>query len=319
MRSARINCSLVTEFALVQENILLQNERITQLYVIQSAQDPLIWFGVVFVDCGIYKGSVIRFNMIIDESYPNCPCPRVLFSPIPYHPLIDASTGELDTKNAFPDWNSNHQKLYELLLFVKRVIRQADEYILQVRDLIRQSSLMLIDNQPCHGGLSTPNEDNLDCKQQQKQRSQQSIEADSQPNNVNSSANRQTELNQQNGLRQQLSTQSLSRTPQNSFSNIINLFANFQHTLEFLDTFDKRPKEFQRRVEEFKLKCCQQLLDKPALSGDDENALIFTPWDVDIHEPIRNCVLAGRFTPMRLFASYHKGTDSVSFIPGHEP
>lgn len=254
MRPTRHNCSLAVEFALVRENILLQNERITQLYVIQSQSDPYLWFGVLFVDTGLYTGAIIRFNMIIDETYPDCPCPKIIFDPVPCHPLVDSNTGKLDTRNAFPDWNSNTHKLHQLLLFVKRVICQAETYIQKIQELISQQKA----------------------------------------NNNNNA--------------------------QGFTSDFVALFNNFENTLNCITTYEDDPDEFQKRVHEFRLKCSQQLFDKPLLlSGDDENAIIFTPWDEKLHEPVRKSVLAGRFGPTSLFASYHKETDSVSFVPGSEP
>lgn len=251
MRPVGPNCSLAAEFALVRENILLQNERITQLYAIQSESDPYQWFGVLFVDTGLFMGSVIRFNMTINETYPDCPCPRIVFDPIPCHPLIDPNTGQLDTKNAFPDWNSNTHKLHQLLLFVKRVICQAETYIQQIQELIRQHK---------------------------------------------------------------------ANNPDEGFSKeFVELFHNFEDTLNCITIYEDDPNEFQSRVDAFRERCSQQLLDRPALFGDDRNAIRFTPWNQELHEPIRKSVLAGRFGPTSLFASYHKETDSVSFVPGSEP
>lgn len=258
--------SLTLEFLLIQENILIQNERITQLYVIQSADDPKVWFGVLFIDSGIYFGSVVRFKVVIDESYPDCSCPKVFFDPIPYHPLVNPTTGELDTKNAFPKWNSNTHKLYQLLIFVKRVIRQADIYISQIQELFSQDSTMreeyIVDD---NSGRVQPRVD---------------------------------------------------ETRQNSNSELIDMFMFFNHTLNCIRTYENNRQEFSRFVEEFKQECGNQLFKQPKLFGIDNNALVFTHWNPEIHEKMRACILAGRFVAANLYASYHKETDSVSFIPG---
>lgn len=314
--STRINCSLFTEYKLVQENILLQNERITQLYVIQSEQNPYLWFGVLFVDSGIYRGAVIRFNMYIDDSYPQCPCPKIVFDPIPYHPLVNPMTGELDTKNAFPDWDSNSRKLFELLLFVKRVIRHADEYIIQVKELILKSSVKNKEdelaprptiNQAINKTNSTENapSDYLTNNDNDTLRSQQENVIDNTPSCSGTSDGLAVE---QDGM-----NQDECRLDQ----NLNKSFTWLHHTMAFIETYENDKAEFDRRIQEFKEKCYEQLLDRPALCGDDRNALVFTPWDMEVHEPIRTCILTGRFTQSSLFAAYHKETDSVSFIPGH--
>lgn len=332
MRSSRPNCSLVTEFQLTQENILIQNERITQLYVIQSEQNSFLWFGVLFVDSGIYMGAVMRFNMYIEDSYPDCSCPKIVFDPIPYHPLVNPLTGELDTKNAFPDWNSHSSKLFELLLFVKRVIRQADEYIVQIRDLLLQQQLAALEldsdrvrqsnnqdtitsaNNEANQTMPKGNTDDpFNRNHHDLQRSQENvISKSSHDGGTNPTINYETATDgQQNRF---------SHLKESHFSQSIKkMFTWFQHTLIFMQTYENDSETFKQRIEEFREKCYEQLLDRPALCGDDRNALVFTPWDSDIHEPMRSCVLAGRFTPSSLFATYHKDTESVSFIPGHEP
>lgn len=260
MRSSKAHCSLSAEFSLVNENLLLQAERITQLHVIQSVEDPLLWFGVLFVDSGIYFGAVLRFNMIIDNSYPDCQCPKIVFDPIPYHPLVDPKTGLLDTKNAFPEWDSKTHKLYQLLLFVKRVIIQADIYIKRIQEVVHQ--------------------------------------------------NLAGQLNQAEG---ELSEK------QCFDSSLTDMFVDFNHALEFIRIYENNQQEFQHRVDEFRQKCSHQLFERPSLCGDDQNALIFSQWIPEIHEKIKDRILAGRFSAPNLFASYHKETDSVSFIPGSEP
>lgn len=291
MRSSRTtNSSLTVEFALVNENILIQKERITQLYVIQSEQDPYLWFGVLFVDSGLYMGSVIRFNMIIDEFYPDCPCPKIIFDPVPYHPLVNLQTGELDTKNAFPDWNSNTHKLHQLLIFVKRVICQADVYLKQIQEVISQYF---------HG--------------EQKTVRSEYINNEDRPTNMvqhqaNSSTNDTPDPHMQ-------STNGIAIA--SDYENLSNFFSYVDHTVECIKLFENNHDEFQQLVNQFREKCCHELFERPTKTcGDDKNMLIFTPWNPDIHEPLRKYILAGRFAPSDLFASYHKETDSVTFVPG---
>lgn len=271
MRSSKPSCSLAVEFKLINENILIQNEKITQVFVIQSEQDPLEWFGILFVDAGLYMGATVRFKILIDETYPDCGCPKVFFDPVPYHPLIEPETGELDTKNAFPDWSSTTHRLFQLLIFVKRVIRDASFYIEQVSSLVKR------------------------LKTRQK--------------------------NDNNNIRPSMLPNNLQNLEsEHTFNSLSDLFTWPGHTLDFLATYEDNQDEFRLRVEVFKSKCCQQLYENSTFMGSDRNAhtLVFTDWNPDLHEPVRDCVLAGRFNPPSLFAAYHKETDSVSFIPGDE-
>lgn len=264
MRSSTTNCSLTVEFALINENILIQNAKITQVYVIQSEQDPFEWSGVLFVDSGIYMGATIRFKILIDDSYPNCGCPKVFFDPVPFHPLIEPQTGELDTRNALPDWICTTHKLYQLLLFVKRVIRDASLYIGQIKNLI---DLQL-----------KPDECDI-----------------SQNIYTNDGHGHFTDRN---------------------LDKLNNVLTWPGHTLDFLEVYENNQDEFKLRMESFKSQCCQKLYEHTDFIGNDRNALVFTDWNPSIHEKVRECILAGKFTPPSLFAAYHKETESVSFIPG---
>lgn len=302
-----MNCSLTSEFALVQENILLQNEKITQLYVIQSEQNPFLWFAVLFVDHGIFKGCVIRFSIFIEETYPDCSCPKIVFDPIPPHPLVNPFTGELDTKNAFQDWNSQTRRLFELLLFVKRVIHQADEYIDLIGGLLNahkrqhdvEQRTIYNNNEYAYQESSTvPQQDHLLASAIQNPSTIKAISADKMINYDGDPA-KLCQISDFN-------------------PRVTSLFSWFHHTLEFFKIYNNNPEKLRKLLDEFKEKCAQQLLDKPALCGDDRNAIVFSPWDIEIHEPLRKCVLAGRFTPTSLFATYHKETESVAFIPGHD-
>ena len=69
-----------------------------------------VWFGVMFVQKGLYRGIVLRFNVMIGTNYPISQIPvcftfnsnnypkfnyffnyyqKIFFDAIPFHPLID--------------------------------------------------------------------------------------------------------------------------------------------------------------------------------------------------------------------------------------
>lgn len=251
-------------------------------------------------------GAVVRFNMYIEETYPDCPCPKIVFYPIPSHPLVNPITGELDTKNAFPGWNSNTNKLFELLRFVKRIIRQADEYILQIKDLLLGNSTKSI-NCP------------LDRARQDSEKKAMSAETISNNNSRSHKFKVRETTSHEEADSQPLEGHDSSWTIGMFNQSCRDKFTWFHHTLDFIAMYFNEPEEFRCRIDDFKQKCDEQLLERPALCGDDGNAIVFTPWNSETHEPVRSCVLAGRFTPSSLFASYHKETESVCFIPGHAP
>uniref|UniRef100_T1I6N9 Uncharacterized protein n=1 Tax=Rhodnius prolixus TaxID=13249 RepID=T1I6N9_RHOPR len=66
------------EYALISEYKLLCQNLIPGLYIIPSANSGLVWFGVLFVRSGIYKGGIFRFTFKISESFPDSPPPSVI-------------------------------------------------------------------------------------------------------------------------------------------------------------------------------------------------------------------------------------------------
>jgi ubiquitin-protein ligase len=60
-----------------------------------------VWYGVIFLHQGIYEGGVFRFTLFIPDNFD---CPRVIFNPIVYHPLISTESGELDVKQYISNW-----------------------------------------------------------------------------------------------------------------------------------------------------------------------------------------------------------------------
>ena len=51
----------------------------------------------------------------------------MIFNPIPYHPLIDPDTGELNTKREFPNWKPNQNKIWHVILFAKKIFYLLDK------------------------------------------------------------------------------------------------------------------------------------------------------------------------------------------------
>lgn len=51
----------------------------------------------------------------------------MIFNPIPYHPLIDPDTGELNTKREFPNWKPNQNEIWHVILFAKKIFYLLDK------------------------------------------------------------------------------------------------------------------------------------------------------------------------------------------------
>ncbi|XP_019629526.1 PREDICTED: AKT-interacting protein-like isoform X1 [Branchiostoma belcheri] len=114
------------EYSLMAEYNLLQRQRIPGIYVIPSAKSPLFWFGVVFVRQGLFQEGVFKFYVIVPDNYPDGDCPRVIFDPPIFHPVVDIETGELDVKRGFTKWRRNVNHIWQVLLYVRRIFYKID-------------------------------------------------------------------------------------------------------------------------------------------------------------------------------------------------
>lgn len=309
----RVTCSLAAEFLLVNENIQIQEEKITQLYVIQSKHDPLLWFGILFVDSGNYMGAVIRFNMFIPTNYPNSSCPKIFFDPIPYHPLIDPKTGQLDTKIAFPDWDSNTHKLHQLLSFVKRVIYHVEIYINQIGSFLEQAGYKL--GEDCETRKNSIDKGRFEGTFVDNPGTIAVLTGVTDGSQVNNLGNDKTKLDDASDI-----VTTIGRNLSSSQQDYLNdRFINLKHTIEFMKLYHCDTIDLKKLTDSFIQRCSYHIYDQPKIPhGEDENALRFTQWDPYLHETTRDQILAGRFAPTSLFATYHKDSDRVSFVPGKD-
>ncbi|KAH9528986.1 hypothetical protein DERF_002895 [Dermatophagoides farinae] len=120
-------CSMIfIEYQLMKEFVLFQKQEFLHVYISPSHESAFEWFGVMFIHHGLYKGKIFRFSIHISPSYPNCDIPKIIFDPIPHHPLINEQTGELDMSSKFIKWNSTCNFIFEVIEFAKRVFEFDD-------------------------------------------------------------------------------------------------------------------------------------------------------------------------------------------------
>nr|KAF6318166.1 AKT interacting protein [Pipistrellus kuhlii] len=85
-----------------------------------------LWFGVIFIRHGLYQDGVFKFTVYIPDNYPDGDCPRLVFDIPVFHPLVDPSSGELDVKRAFAKWRRNHNHIWQVLMYARRVFYKID-------------------------------------------------------------------------------------------------------------------------------------------------------------------------------------------------
>uniref|UniRef100_A0A7M4E5K7 AKT interacting protein n=1 Tax=Crocodylus porosus TaxID=8502 RepID=A0A7M4E5K7_CROPO len=85
-----------------------------------------VWFGVIFIRHGLYQDGVFKFTVYIPDNYPDGDCPRLVFDLPVFHPLVDPLSGELDVKRAFAKWRRNHNHIWQVLMYARRVFYKID-------------------------------------------------------------------------------------------------------------------------------------------------------------------------------------------------
>ncbi|XP_013395215.1 AKT-interacting protein-like, partial [Lingula anatina] len=63
---------------------------------------------------------------VIPENYPDGDCPRLVFDPPVFHPVINPESGELDVKRAFQKWRRNVNHIWQVLLYARKIFYKID-------------------------------------------------------------------------------------------------------------------------------------------------------------------------------------------------
>uniref|UniRef100_A0A8C2Y3P2 AKT-interacting protein n=1 Tax=Capra hircus TaxID=9925 RepID=A0A8C2Y3P2_CAPHI len=114
------------EYSLLAEFTLVVKQKLPGVYVQPSYRSALMWFGVIFIRHGLYQDGVFKFTVYIPDNYPDGDCPRLVFDIPVFHPLVDPTSGELDVKRAFAKWRRNHNHIWQVLMYARRVFYKID-------------------------------------------------------------------------------------------------------------------------------------------------------------------------------------------------
>ncbi|XP_030437615.1 AKT-interacting protein isoform X3 [Gopherus flavomarginatus] len=114
------------EYSLLAEFTLVVKQKLPGVYVQPSYRSALMWFGVIFIRHGLYQDGVFKFTVYIPDNYPDGDCPRLVFDLPVFHPLVDPLSGELDVKRAFAKWRRNHNHIWQVLMYARRVFYKID-------------------------------------------------------------------------------------------------------------------------------------------------------------------------------------------------
>ena len=102
---------------------------------------PTEWFGVLFVHDGLFQGAIFRFTVRIPAKFPSCADPPGLtFDPIPFHPLVRAKSGLLNTSIQFPVWDGSIHRIWQLILYAKKIFYSLETDIEQLKERLLKKS-----------------------------------------------------------------------------------------------------------------------------------------------------------------------------------
>ncbi|XP_077167132.1 AKT-interacting protein isoform X2 [Paroedura picta] len=114
------------EYSLLAEFTLVVKQKLPGVYIQPSYQSALMWFGVIFIRHGLYQDGVFKFTVYIPDNYPDGDCPRLVFDLPVFNPLVDPVSGELDVKKAFAKWRRNHNHIWQILMYARRIFYKID-------------------------------------------------------------------------------------------------------------------------------------------------------------------------------------------------
>lgn len=109
------------EYTIISEYNLVVSKHIPGLYVIPSANSELLWFGVIFIRSGVYRGGIFRFILQIPEDFPNSCHPSLVFETKLFHPSVDSETLELNLNTVFSNWSRNFNHIWQVLEYARNI------------------------------------------------------------------------------------------------------------------------------------------------------------------------------------------------------
>ena len=92
------------------------------VYLIPSMDDLRHFYGVIFVRRGAFTNGIFKFQVRLPDKYNDTNTwPQITFSSYVYNPHVDAKTGELDVKSAYPRWDPHRHYLVTVLTYLKKI------------------------------------------------------------------------------------------------------------------------------------------------------------------------------------------------------
>lgn len=100
----------------------LKNHSPGGVYLVPSFEDLRHFYGVIFVRRGPFTNGIFKFQVRLPEKYNDVNThPEITFSSYVYNPHVDAISGQLDVKSAYPRWDPHRHYLVTVLTYLKKI------------------------------------------------------------------------------------------------------------------------------------------------------------------------------------------------------
>mmetsp|Transcript_3685 Transcript_3685/g.6460 ORF Transcript_3685/g.6460 Transcript_3685/m.6460 type:complete len:238 (+) Transcript_3685:198-911(+) len=110
------------DYSLIEEYRKLKMQAPKSVYMLPALEDLRVYFGVIFLEAGFYKGGIFKFRLDLPKEYPaDNAKPAVTFLHPVFHPLVNPRTHELDLSQKFPVWKQRKHNLTELLKYIRQI------------------------------------------------------------------------------------------------------------------------------------------------------------------------------------------------------
>lgn len=122
------------------------------VYLIPSYDDIRLFHGVIFVRRGAFCNGIFKFTLRCPPNYnEEGTYPQVKFTSYVYNPHVHPTTGELDLRTAFPEWNPSKHYLVTVVTYLKRIF-----YVKDYKELSAEEQAKIPNQEALHLFQSDP-------------------------------------------------------------------------------------------------------------------------------------------------------------------
>ena len=118
-------CKLYRHELILKEFEYIKDHLIDGIYVFPSLKSLQIWYGVVFVQTGLYAEGIFQFKVILNDDYPFS-TPTIRFVSKVYHPQV-AANGYLNVGHSVPPQKKGQGAIWNALKYTRDCFHNIDE------------------------------------------------------------------------------------------------------------------------------------------------------------------------------------------------